>query len=79
MTKPVMKYPFAQNGMAPRARMMLSTRHPVGMDAPARQRPYRQPDQRRIDIAGEEIGRALVVRPEQEALQLGGAVADCPR
>ena len=48
------------------------------MDARARQRPHHQPDQRRIDVAGEEVGRALVVRPEQEALDLGrlGAVQD---
>ena len=48
------------------------------MDARPRQRPHHQPDQRRIDVAGEDVGRALVVRPEQEALDLRrlGAVED---
>ena len=45
--------------------------HRIGMHAQARQRPHRGPDQRRIDVLGEEIGRALVGRLEHEALELG--------
>ena len=49
---------------------------PVRMDAPARQRPHHHPDERRVDVAGQEVGGALVVRPEEETLDAvaGGGV-----
>jgi hypothetical protein len=57
------------------------------MDAPAREWTQEGPDQRRVDVLGQEVRRALVVRPEEESLgaipavgigdpkQVGGEVA----
>ena len=41
---------------------------PVRVDAPARQRPHHHPDEGRVDVTRQEVGGALVVRPEQEVL-----------
>ena len=50
----------------------VESRHPVRMHAQARQRPHQAPNHERVDVAREEIGRALVARPEHEPL---GALA----